>query len=406
MTDTKNPNTYQNFRHKSDFVFTIRAARILLTPVGIWPLDRSSSITADVKSMIQVGVIFGLMSFLLIPHVIYTFHDCEDLTRYMKVIAAQVFSLLGIIKYWTMIFKKQRIRSCLVKMQIQYKTVECEENRLVMKNSAKIARFFTTIYLSLCFGGALPYHIILPLLSEKIVRADNTTQIPLPYLSNYVFFVIENSPFYEITFASQIVISTIILFTNCGTNSLIASMTMHSCGMFEVVNRQLETLMLDQRRDEMKASLRNVVQYHLRAIEFADMIERNLNGIFLSEMVGCTLIICFLEYGVIMEWEDKNILSMVTYFLLMTWMFLNVYILSYIGNYLKQESERVGVMSYFLPWYDHSEEVNKNLRMIILRATRPTCFTAAKFFDLSLRGFCDVFKTSAAYLNFLQTMTG
>jgi len=29
------------------------------------------------------------------------------------------------------------------------------------------------------------------------------------------------------------------------------------------------------------------------------MIESSLNFVFLSEMVGCTIIICFLEYGVL-----------------------------------------------------------------------------------------------------------
>lgn len=32
---------------------------------------------------------------------------------------------------------------------------------------------------------------------------------------------------------------------------------------------------------------------------FAEMIEKSLNVVFLCEMVGCTVIICFLEFGVL-----------------------------------------------------------------------------------------------------------
>lgn len=32
---------------------------------------------------------------------------------------------------------------------------------------------------------------------------------------------------------------------------------------------------------------------------FAEMIEKSLNIVFLCEMVGCTIIICFLEFGVL-----------------------------------------------------------------------------------------------------------
>lgn len=32
---------------------------------------------------------------------------------------------------------------------------------------------------------------------------------------------------------------------------------------------------------------------------FAEMIEKSLNVVFLCEMTGCTIIICFLEFGVL-----------------------------------------------------------------------------------------------------------
>ncbi|KOC59816.1 hypothetical protein WH47_10445 [Habropoda laboriosa] len=206
------------------------------------------------------------MCFLLVPHVIYTYFDCEDLTRYMKVIAAQVFSLLAIIKFWTMIVNRKEIRFCLLEMETQYRDVECEEDRQVMTNCAKIGRFFTTLYLGLSYGGALPYHIILPLMSERIVKEDNSTQIPLPYLSNYVFFAIEDSPIYEITFVSQILISSIILSTNCGIYSLVATIIMHCCGLFEVTSRRMETISVPTGKD-IRGRLRDVVQFHLKAIK-------------------------------------------------------------------------------------------------------------------------------------------
>ncbi|XP_015431056.1 PREDICTED: putative odorant receptor 92a [Dufourea novaeangliae] len=404
MTDARNPPSYRNVHYKVDTEYTVQVAKNLLTPLGVWPLHRGDLFLDNVKSFVHIGTIFSLMCFLLIPHIIYTYHDVEDLTRYMKVIAAQVFSFLAIAKFWTMVINKKDIRFCLTEMEAHYRDVECEEDRLVMKNSAKVGRFFTTLYLGLAYGGALPYHIILPLMSERIVKADNTTQIPLPYLSNYIFFVIEDSPIYEITFVSQIVISSIILSTNCGIYSLIATIAMHSCGLFVVVGRQLDTL-LEYKQDKLYDRLRNIILHHLKAIEFADTIEMALSTVFLLEMVGCTIIICFLEYGVIMEWEDHKILSMMTYVVLMTSIFVNVFIICFIGDCLKQESEKVGETSYLLSWYDLPEDIIKSLKMIIVRTSRPANLSASKLFELSLQAFCDVCKTSAAYLNFLRTMT-
>ncbi|CAK9804356.1 Putative odorant receptor 92a [Anthophora quadrimaculata] len=392
---------YRNVNYKLDIEYAIRVAKILLTPIGIWPRSDSHN---NVRLFAQTAIVFVLMCFLLIPHVIYTYFDCEDLTRYMKVIAAQVFSLLAIIKFWTVIINKKEIRFCLLKMEMQYENIDSEEDRLVMTNCAKIGRFFTALYLGLCYGGALPYHIILPLISERIVMENNTTRLPLPYLSNYVFFLIEDSPIYEIIFFSQMVISTIILSTNCGIYSLVVTIIMHCCGLFEVTNRRMESISMSDRKN-IRNSLRNIVQFHLKAVEFAEMIEKALNVVFLSEMLGCTVIICFLEYGVIVEWADNKTFSTMTYFVLMTAIFANVFILSFIGDRLKQVSERIGETTYFLPWYDLPDDVAKNIRTIILRASRPSNLSGAKLFDITLQAFCDVCKTSAAYFNFLRAMT-
>ncbi|KAL0117102.1 hypothetical protein PUN28_010144 [Cardiocondyla obscurior] len=386
---TEDPQPFKNHNYKADTEYVVKVAKTLLTPVGIWPLYRGNSTSDKIKNYIQTTFIFTLMCFLLIPHVIYTFFDAEDLTKYMKVIAAQVFSLLAIIKFWTMIINREGIRYCLQQMEMQYKNVECEEDRLVMTKSAKIGRLFTVTYLGLSYGGALPYHIIMPLLADRIVKEDNTTQIPLPYLSNYIFFVVEDSPLYEITFVTQILISSIILSTNCGVYSLIATCVMHSCCLFEVVRRQLDTV-FNVGTDNIQKRLGQIIENHMQAIKFAEMIEKSLNIVFLCEMVGCTIIICFLEFGVLKEWEDGQVLPMGTYFVLMTSIFVNVYIISAIGDRLKEESDKVGESSYFISWYNLPTKIVKNLILVMLRTSRPSTLTAAKIFDLSLQGFCEV----------------
>lgn len=37
----------------------------------------------------------------------------------------------------------------------------------------------------------------------------------------------------------------------------------------------------------------------IKYYRFAEVIEKSLNIVFLCEMVGCTIIICFLEFGVL-----------------------------------------------------------------------------------------------------------
>ncbi|XP_032689622.1 odorant receptor 13a-like [Odontomachus brunneus] len=401
MSSVSHHTLFRNINYRSDAEYVVKVAKFLLTPVGIWPLYGDDSTSSKIKTVLQTSLIFSLMCFLLVPHIIYTFFDAEDLTRYMKVIAAQVFSLLGIIKFWTMIINKNKIKHCLQQVEMQYRDVKCEEDRMVMIRNAKIGRQFTVMYLGLLYGGALPYHIIMPLVAEKIVKEDNTTHLPLPYLSDYIFFVVESSPFYEILFVTQILFSTIILSTNCGVYSLIATCVMHACCLFEIARRQLETVVLNG-TNNLHEGFGRVIKQHLQALRFAEMIENSLNVVFLSEMVGCTIIICFLEYGVFKEWEDNQIFGTIIYFILMVSILVNVFTLSTIGERLKEESEKIGETSYFIDWYTLPAKNMSNLIMVMVRSSRPSALTAGKMFDVSLQSFCDVCKTSAAYFNFIR----
>ncbi|CAL1689172.1 unnamed protein product [Lasius platythorax] len=367
---------FRNFNYKSDAEYVMKVAKILLTPVGVWPLYKTDSTFDKMKYVFQTSFIFSLMCFLLVPHIIYTFYDAEDLTRYMKVIAAQ-------------------------QMEIQYRDVESEEDRSVMVKHAKIGRQFTIMYLGLLYGGALPYHIIMPLVADKIIKEDNTTQLPLPYLSDYIFFVVENSPFYEVLFVTQIIFSTLILSTNCGVYGLIATSVMHACCLFEISRRHMETF-LTSGTDDLHKRFGQIIVHHMRALRFTEMIEKSFNFVFLSEMVGCTIIICFLEYGVLKEWEDNQILGTIIYFILVISILVNVFTLSSIGDRLKEESVKIGETSYFINWYAVPAKNVSGLVMVMIRSNRPSTLTAGKIFDISLQGFCDVCKTSAAYLNFIR----
>ncbi|XP_043282233.1 odorant receptor 49b-like [Venturia canescens] len=402
MAEKKN---YFNENYKNDIDYVVKIARTLLTPIGIYPLYGNDSFMARIMARCQTLVVFGLMCFLLAPHFIYTFFDAEDLSRLMKVIAAQIFSLLAIIKFWTMIINKNDLRYCLDELENHWREVTCEEDRTVMTESAKIGRLCTIAYLGLSYGGALPYHIVLPLVADRIVKDDNTTQIPLPYPSDYVFFVPEDSPGYEMLFVSQILISSIILSTNCGVYSLIAIYVMHACCLFQVVQRQLRAIFdYSKTLEELTLRLAVIVENHSAAIRYAQRIEKALNVVFLSEMVGCTVIICFLEFGVLKDWEDKKMIGVMTYAVLMTSIFVNVFIFSFTGDRLKEQSEKVGECSYCIEWYDLPKDLANDLMFIMVRASRPSNLTAGKVFDLSLQGFCEVVKTSAAYLNFLRAM--
>ncbi|XP_058794731.1 uncharacterized protein LOC131666248 [Phymastichus coffea] len=411
VSPRQNQQHYVNADYVKDTDYVVRVAKTLLSPIGIWPRSGDNSPASRFLFTLRVIIIFCLMLFLLTPHFIWTWFVADNLRKLMKIIAAQVFSSLAVLKFWTLVINRKDIRHCLEVMENDYKTVETEEDREIMMKNAKIGRFFTVAYLGLSYGGALPYHIIMPLLEPRVVRSDNTTMIPLPYPSEYVFFVVEFSPLYEIVYITQIFISATILSINTGVYSLIACVVMHSCCLFEVTSNKIDKWLANWTpgrqpfSDALTRRLGQIIDFHVQAIKYAETMENALTLVMLAEMGGCTLIICLLEYGILLDMEDGNYLGCATYAMLMTSIFVNVFILSFVGDKIKEQSELIGFSAYSIDWLELPKEVIlKDLKFIMARANQPTRLTAGKLFDLSLQGFCDVAKTSMAYLNFLRTL--
>lgn len=261
---------YQNRDYEANVNYVVKICRTLLTPLGIYPLHGSGTPVSDFLVTMQIIFIFSLMLFLLIPHLIFTYWDAEDLTKLMKIIAAQVFNSLALIKFWTVIFNKKALRWCLQELQDSWRDISCEEDKSIMLNNAKTGRFLTVAYLSLSYGGALPYHIVMPLVAERIVKPDNTTQIPLPYPCDYVFFVPEDSPGYEMLFVTQILISSLILSTNCGIYSLIATYIVHACCLFEIVGRHLDEVLKTPADGKLAERLCAVIDRHIFAMKYVE----------------------------------------------------------------------------------------------------------------------------------------
>ncbi|XP_014216997.1 uncharacterized protein LOC106645619 [Copidosoma floridanum] len=401
-------NGYVNSKYREDTEYVVRIAKALLLPIGIWPRYGDLSFRSDLQIYARVCLIFCLMLFLLVPHFTWTWFKADNLRKLMKIIAAQVFSSLAVLKFWVLVKNKRQIRYCLEVMELDYRGAESEKERQLMLKSARIGRFFTTAYLGLSYGGALPYHVVMPLIAERVPKTGtNDTMIPLPYPSEYLFFVVEEPPLYQIIWLVQIFISALILSTNTGVYSLIACVVMHSCCLFEVTGSRISSLMnpASSQAPPLRQRLAQAVNFHVKAIKYAETMENALNIVMLAEMGGCTLIICLLEYGILLDMEDGDYFGMATYGVLMTSIFVNVFIISFIGDKVKEQSEQISLATYCIPWYELPKDVVLNdIKFMIARANQPTRLTAGKLFDLSLQGFCDVAKTSMAYLNFLRTL--
>lgn len=92
-----------------------------------------------------------------------------------------------------------------------------------------------------------------------------------------------------------------------------------------------------------------IIKHHTRILKFSAVVETVLQEVFFLEFVSSTFVICLLEYYCITDWEQKNIISLTSYILLLISMTFNMFLLCYIGDLL---IEKV-LYAIFLYFYNY-----------------------------------------------------
>ncbi|CAD1477326.1 unnamed protein product, partial [Heterotrigona itama] len=155
----------------------------------------------------------------------------------------------------------------------------------------------------------------------------------------------------------------------------------HGSGKFAVLRRRLEAL--NGEDSHSTATLRNYVIRHQEAIEYADALERIINVLALGQFVISTGLICFAGFQITSMMEDKGRLMKYSTFLNSA--ILELFMFSFSGNGLMDESEAVGDSAYGSGWIGSG--FSQTLQIMMMRARIPNKITAAKFYAMSLESF-------------------
>ncbi|XP_011707127.1 PREDICTED: odorant receptor 22c-like, partial [Wasmannia auropunctata] len=201
--------------------------------------------------------------------------------------------------------------------------------------------------------------------------------------------VLKQKPAYEIIFSIQFLSGFVQYSVTSGACSLAALLVLHACGQLKILITRMEDLTHSKYFSDQNANrkLAAVVRQHIRIKSFLSKVEEILQYICLVEVVGCTFILCLLGYYIIMEWENNDAVSMLTYTILLLTFIFNIFILCFIGELLTDQSTKMYITFCTLDWYRIPHRTARGLVLIIAMSSIPVKITAGKFMDLSLNSF-------------------
>ncbi|XP_066595269.1 uncharacterized protein [Prorops nasuta] len=404
----KNSESIKNKSYFRDWSYSIRLNRWFLTPLGLWPLSLSSGILEKSVHVVMATISSSLITFVLVPGLLRVFLDNQgDILTKVRLVGPVSYVTMAALKHYVLIHRNEDIGRCIMHIYSDWKRAFNVDSRQLMLDNAKFGRYLIIICTIFMYGGGIFFVLIRPYFGNPFELVGNVTVRALNYPIYRKLMDPRTTPYYEIVQTLQ-TFSAFVIFTNtingCG---LAAAFVMHACGQFQILSHLLDNLVDGSKEDFNTTEERFaiIIDYHLRILNFITQIEDILQDIFLVELVGCTLNICFLGYQFMKEWEHSEPIGTLTFCLLLLSFTFNIFILCYIGEILMEQCKKIGETSYMIEWYRITKKTALGLILIITTSNSSPKLTAGKFAELSLSTFCSVLKSSVAYFNILRTIT-
>ncbi|XP_071562154.1 uncharacterized protein [Temnothorax nylanderi] len=335
--------------------YSLQLNRWFLKPIGAWPESRATTITERLLSRIIQITCYALIAFTVVPCMLYFYFEEQDLLTKMNSVGPVSHWIMSGMNYTSLLWRSKDIRRCIEHMESDWCAVSRNVDRGAMLRYAKFGRSVAGFCAVFMHCGVFSYSVVNSLTPMIFVIGNETIsarRLPCPFYSKLLDT--SRDPANEIVLMIQFLSGFIANSITVGACSLAAVFAMHVCGQFAVLYTWLNEL-IDDRKEKQTAErkLANIVEHHLRVLNFISRFEKIMNQICLVELFGCTINLCLLGFCTI-------------------------------------KCKKVGEMAYFTNWYLLPHKTALGMVLIISRSGVVIKITAGKLIQLSLMTFGDV----------------
>ncbi|XP_003705207.1 odorant receptor 13a [Megachile rotundata] len=381
-----------NIRPFSEKEYNQLIKPIMLTAkiISIWPLAENSSTGTIMLRRFHLFSMFFLvvvMSLAVTADVVHNLDDLDEATECALICTAFYLCVVRLTVYTIhqkdMLYVVNTMKEDWITSSLEDRVV-LEEKTMFAYRLAKyfISTVAITIILFMC----------VPLLEIYVLGASEKI---LPF-RGYFFINQTISPIFEILYLFNVTAGGFGGSMIAGATSFNLIVIMHGSAKFAVLRKRLEAL---NGADASSTSvMADCVLRHRRAIEYADALERIINVLALGQFMISTGLICFAGFQITSMMQDKGRLMKYSTFLNSA--ILELFMFSFSGNGLIDESEAVGESAYSSGWI--GSRLSKSLQIMMMRSQTPSKITAAKFYSMSLQSFSSVLSTSFSYFTVLK----
>ncbi|KAK0165031.1 hypothetical protein PV328_003588 [Microctonus aethiopoides] len=221
----------------SDTSFELLIYKIILWPLGIWPLNRG-----EIFSEIRLAATCICLD-------IEMWKNCHGFEDKLDIFVLSIFALLACEKGLLVRYHQDKIYSNVVSAVEDWNKLSIKDNlknRKIMMQHARISRIVCISLMGPASGGTLSWIILaLPL---PIFKMENNTDIirNYPLRTACIFDSATTSTIYYVIFILQIYQLVATCLGNCGNDVFFFGLSMHLCGQLEILKSEFRTLVSEK----------------------------------------------------------------------------------------------------------------------------------------------------------------
>lgn len=257
-----------NLTYKEDVKFTINLCRILALILGLWPIKfNDSTFKKIIKFLINMCACF-LMFCAILSNILSAIFEMNETYQRVEITGPTNFYIMSLSKYLLILFRGKSVEKCLKYIEEDWKFVKSKKQREVMLKNAQYGRYLIIVCAVFMYGGGFGYHLVRPLVSEKIITEMNITIIPYPAPIYGKALNTGYSPYYEIIFVTLLIADFVLFSATVVSFSYAAVLTLHACGQLEIIMLYLNDLVneSEEKKNAAHERLIVIVNSHLRVL--------------------------------------------------------------------------------------------------------------------------------------------
>ncbi|XP_073814959.1 odorant receptor 82a [Musca autumnalis] len=334
------------------------------------------------------------------PMMNYTIYNIDDLQLATASLSISFTNVLTVIKITTFLFYKWRFGGLMKKLEAMFNELQEPESKKVLKTSNRTAITLVKIYGN-SVGLTGLYFMLTPILKimwSKIQKSELQLELPMPMRFSFDF---ESSPGYEICYIYTGLITLVVVMYATAIDGLFISFTINLVGHLKALQHFIQSNRFERHDAEIHKEISFYIRYHNLILHLYEEVRQIYSPIVFGQFLITSLQVCVIVYQMVTHINTFLVFVINCTFLLS--ILLQLFIYSYGGEILKNESLMVGISVQLSNWYNLKPTYRRMLWLLLMRSQREAIIRGG-FYEASLANFMTILKAAMSYITLIQSI--